>query len=96
MFCNKCGNQFPDGVKYCPKCGNKIDGNDEQTKNNTAQQIEQPAVQTVEQQVAQQTKANEANAQNGVNVQNANITPRFYLLFKRLQNCMNNLFSANG
>ena len=71
MFCNKCGNQFPDGVKYCPKCGNKIDGNDEQTKNNTAQQIEQPAVQTVEQQVAQQTKANEANTQNGVNVQNA-------------------------
>lgn len=24
MFCDKCGAQFRDGAKFCPKCGNKI------------------------------------------------------------------------
>lgn len=24
MFCDKCGTQFRDGAKFCPKCGNKI------------------------------------------------------------------------
>lgn len=24
MFCNRCGNEIPDGAKYCTKCGNKV------------------------------------------------------------------------
>ena len=24
MFCGKCGNQLPDGVAFCPKCGAKV------------------------------------------------------------------------
>ena len=24
MFCNKCGNQLPDGVAFCNKCGNQL------------------------------------------------------------------------
>ena len=25
MFCKNCGNQIPDGVRFCPKCG-KVTG----------------------------------------------------------------------
>ena len=24
MFCNKCGNQIPDGSAFCGKCGNRV------------------------------------------------------------------------
>ncbi len=26
MFCSKCGKELPNGSKFCPDCGNKIDG----------------------------------------------------------------------
>lgn len=26
MFCPKCGNGLPDGVKFCGKCGTRIEG----------------------------------------------------------------------
>ena len=35
MFCPKCGKQIPDGAKFCPGCGNKVqtpDGNVQQTR----------------------------------------------------------------
>lgn len=35
MFCPKCGKQIPDGAKFCPGCGNKMQipgGNVQQTK----------------------------------------------------------------
>ena len=25
MFCSKCGNQVPDGVRFCPSCGNPME-----------------------------------------------------------------------
>lgn len=29
MFCSYCGQQIPDGSKFCPKCGHKLDVTDE-------------------------------------------------------------------
>ncbi len=31
MFCSKCGNQIPDGVKFCPSCGNPTAASAQQT-----------------------------------------------------------------
>lgn len=31
MFCEKCGTEVPDGVKFCPKCGHSL-SNDTKTK----------------------------------------------------------------
>ena len=31
MFCSKCGNQIPDGVKFCPSCGNPTTASAQQT-----------------------------------------------------------------
>ena len=25
MFCTKCVKEIPDGIKFCPYCGNKVD-----------------------------------------------------------------------
>ena len=25
-FCSKCGTEINDGVKFCPNCGNQLDG----------------------------------------------------------------------
>ena len=27
MFCNKCGSQIPDGMVFCPNCGNNMGAN---------------------------------------------------------------------
>ncbi|WP_373899147.1 YARHG domain-containing protein [Haloimpatiens sp. FM7315] len=29
MYCNKCGKEIPENVKFCPNCGNKIKGKTE-------------------------------------------------------------------
>lgn len=26
MFCSKCGQQIADNVKFCPECGNAVNG----------------------------------------------------------------------
>ena len=35
MFCRFCGKTIPDGVKYCPECGNDMSVNDESQDNVT-------------------------------------------------------------
>lgn len=47
MFCPKCGKQIPDGAKFCPGCGNKMQipgGNVQQTKkpDGNVQQAKKP------------------------------------------------------
>ena len=37
MFCPKCGKQIPDGAKFCPGCGNKV-----QISGGNAQQVKKP------------------------------------------------------
>lgn len=37
MFCNKCGNQVPDGVSTCPTCGNQMNANTTQSNMNYGQ-----------------------------------------------------------
>ncbi len=42
MFCGKCGNQIPDGVAFCPNCGNATGATHGQAQTQ-AQTQEQPA-----------------------------------------------------
>lgn len=40
-YCNKCGTQLSDGAKFCPKCGNPLDGvNPEDVENDTIDSLE--------------------------------------------------------
>lgn len=47
-FCRNCGNQVSDGIKFCPKCGQAVDGTSQQ------QVYQQPNQAYQQQQVYQQ------------------------------------------
>ena len=43
-FCSKCGNQVSDGTRFCPKCGQAVDGTPQQpVYQQPAQAYQQPA-----------------------------------------------------
>ena len=35
-YCEKCGTQLSDGTKFCPKCGKAVNGDEENTINNSS------------------------------------------------------------
>lgn len=54
MFCTKCGNQNPDGTKFCIKCGNPMEAQAQPQAEAPVQQPVQPVQQPVQQPVYQQ------------------------------------------
>lgn len=61
MFCVKCGNQMPDGSKFCTKCGAPMEAAENNTASETAQAA--PANEAAENQAVPETSA-ETPAQN--------------------------------
>ena len=57
-FCRNCGNQVNDGTKFCPKCGQAVDGATQQQVNQQQAQAYQQPVQGYQQptQAYQQTQ----------------------------------------
>lgn len=66
MICSKCGKQIPDGIRFCPNCGNPVaSAEDAKTQETSAQQTQNSAQQTYQTYNGQQTQSGAQNAQGG-------------------------------
>lgn len=72
MFCGKCGSSLPDGVKFCPNCGNIVSAPSQTVSDEPAAQAQAPTQSTPAQQIPAQ-----AIPTQSIPVQNSSVTPAY-------------------